>query len=43
MPIPDMSEAEIRAKVPYDSKDWRALYPQLSRIPSVAIFKCRKG
>lgn len=41
MPIPDMSEAEIRAKVPYDSKDWRELYPQLARIPVVVIFKCR--
>ena len=27
--------------VPYDSKDWRALYDQLSRIPVVLIFKCR--
>jgi SAM-dependent methyltransferase len=40
MPIPDMSEAEIRAKVPYESADWRALYPQLARIPVVVIFKC---
>lgn len=42
MPIPDMSEAEIRAQVPYDSAGWRELYPQLSRIPVVVIFKCRK-
>lgn len=42
MPIPKMSEAEIRAKVPYESKDWRALYPQLSLIPVVVIFKCRR-
>jgi SAM-dependent methyltransferase len=42
MPIPDMSEAEIRAKVPYESADWRALYPQLARIPVVVIFKCRR-
>jgi len=42
MPIPDMSEAELRAKVPYESADWRALYPQLARIPVVVIFKCRR-
>jgi SAM-dependent methyltransferase len=42
MPIPEMSEAEIRAKVPYESADWRALYPQLARIPVVVIFKCRR-
>ncbi|MEI8205741.1 MAG: class I SAM-dependent methyltransferase, partial [Kiritimatiellales bacterium] len=40
MPIPNMSEEEIRAKVPYESADWRALYPQLARIPVVVIFKC---
>ncbi|MFA7369978.1 MAG: class I SAM-dependent methyltransferase [Kiritimatiellales bacterium] len=40
MPIPDMSEAEILAKVPYDSAGWRELYPQLARIPVVVIFKC---
>jgi SAM-dependent methyltransferase len=43
MPIPEMTEAEILAKVPYDSKDWRALYDQLARIPVVVIFKCRKA
>jgi hypothetical protein len=41
MPISDMGEAEIHAKVPYESTDWRALYPQLARIPVVVIFKCR--
>jgi SAM-dependent methyltransferase len=40
MPIPEMSEAEIRAQVPYESADWRALYPQMARIPVVVIFKC---
>jgi len=43
MPIPDLSEAEIRANVPYDSNGWRELYPQLARIPVVVIFKCRKA
>lgn len=43
MPIPEISEAEIRAKVPYESRDWRALYPQLARIPVVVIFKCRRA
>jgi SAM-dependent methyltransferase len=42
MPIPEMSEAEIRAQVPYESADWRALYPQLARIPVVVIFRCIK-
>jgi SAM-dependent methyltransferase len=41
MPVPEMSEAEILAKVPYDSAGWRELFPQLSRIPVVVIFKCR--
>lgn len=40
MPIPEMSETEILAKVPYDSVGWRSLYPQLVRIPVVLIFKC---
>lgn len=43
MPIPEMSENEIRMNVPYDSKGWRELYSQLARIPVVVIFKCRKA
>jgi SAM-dependent methyltransferase len=43
MPIPDLSEAEICARVPYESKGWRELYPQLARIPVVLIFKCIAG
>lgn len=42
MPIPEMSEAEIRAQVPYESDDWRALYPQQARIPVVVVFRCIK-
>ncbi len=42
LPIPEMSEKEIQEKVPYDSADWRTLYPQLARIPVVVLFKCRK-
>ncbi len=42
MPIPEMSAEEIHAKVPYESADWRTLYPQLARIPVVVIFKCRR-
>jgi SAM-dependent methyltransferase len=42
MPIPEMSEAEIRAKVPYESAGWRELYSQLARIPVVVIFKCQR-
>ena len=40
MPIPKMSEKEIQENVPYDSADWRTLYPQLARTPVVVIFKC---
>lgn len=40
LPIPDMSEEEIRANVPYESDGWRALYPQLARIPVVLILRC---
>jgi SAM-dependent methyltransferase len=43
MPIPEMSEKEILATVPYESADWRTLYPQLARIPVVVIFKCRRA
>jgi hypothetical protein len=43
LPIPEMSEAEILEKVPYDSAGWRELYPQLARIPVVVIFKCQKS
>ncbi|HPR83633.1 MAG TPA: methyltransferase domain-containing protein, partial [Pontiellaceae bacterium] len=39
MPIPEMSEAEIRANVPYDSPGWRELYSQLARIPVVLVLK----
>lgn len=40
-PIIGKNEEEIRQKVPYDSPGWRELYPQISRVPVVAIFKCR--
>ncbi len=43
MPIPEMSEDEIRKKVPYESTDWRTLYNQLARVPVVVIFKCRSA
>ncbi len=44
MPVPilEMSEPEIRARVPYESAGWRELYPRLARIPVVVIFKCRR-
>ena len=41
-PIIGKSEAEILEHVPYDSKDWRALYNPLARIPVVVIFKAVK-
>lgn len=42
MPIPEMSKKEVLEKVPYDSKGWRALYDQLTRVPVVVIFKAVK-
>jgi SAM-dependent methyltransferase len=39
LPIPDMTEEDIQARVPYESDDWRALYPILSNVPTVAIFR----
>jgi len=41
-PIIGKGEAEILKNVPYDSPGWRELYPQISRIPVVVIFKCRR-
>ncbi len=38
LPIPTMSEAEIRRQVPYDSPSWRELYGQIARVPVVAVF-----
>lgn len=42
LPIPEMSEEEIRAEVPYESDEWRALYPVLREFPTVVIFRARK-
>ena len=43
LPIPAMTEDEIHRRIPYDSPDWRALYPILSAVPTVAVFSCRKA
>jgi len=43
MPLPEMSKEDILSTVPYESADWRALYPRLARIPVVVIFQCRKN
>ncbi len=43
LPIPDMEEAEIQAEVPYESDEWRTLYPILREFPTVVIFRARKG
>lgn len=40
--IPALSKKEIRAQVPYESNDWRALYDQLARVPVVVIYKAIK-
>lgn len=38
LPIPEMDEAEVLARVPYESEAWRELHGQLSRVPVVALF-----
>lgn len=38
LPIPDMTHADVIRLCPYDSPAWRDLYPQLSRLPFVAVF-----
>lgn len=38
LPIPSMREDEIRQRVPYDSPDWRELYPFLAAVPFAVIF-----
>lgn len=38
LPIPDMDEAEVMARVPYESSAWRELHGQLARVPAVAVF-----
>ena len=41
LPIPNMSEEEIRDRIPYESDDWRGLYPILNTVPPVVIFRAR--
>jgi len=43
LPIPMLSEAEIERRVPYESDEWRELYPVLSMVPVVMILKCKKA
>jgi SAM-dependent methyltransferase len=40
LPIPAMADAEIRARVPYESDAWRELYPVLARVPTVMVLRC---
>ena len=40
LPIPSMTEEEILHRVPYDSPEWRELYPVLAKVPTVAVFRC---
>jgi len=37
LPLPEMSEAEIQRRIPYDSAAWRELYEHNRRIPFVLI------
>ena len=41
-PIPQMTEAAISKRVPYDSPAWRHHYSELARVPGVAIFVAEK-
>ena len=43
LPIPLLREEEIRARVPYESEEWRGLYPVLSAVPVVAVFRAWKA
>ena len=42
LPIYQMSEQDILARVPYDSPEWRHLYPHLAAVPFAAVFLCRR-
>lgn len=37
LPVPIMTEADIQQRIPYDSPDWRELYPQIANIPPVVV------
>ncbi len=41
-PIPDMSEATIRRRIPYESRSWRGRYPLLAIIPFTVIMRARR-
>jgi SAM-dependent methyltransferase len=43
LPIPLLEEEEILNRIPYESDEWRKLYPVLSMIPVVMIFRCKKA
>jgi hypothetical protein len=42
LPIPTLSRAQRLRQVPYDSPAWRRLYPQLAKVPVVAVFLARR-
>lgn len=42
LPIPTLTRTQRRRLVPYDSPAWRKLYPQLARVPVVAVFLARR-
>ncbi|MBN2452254.1 MAG: class I SAM-dependent methyltransferase [Lentisphaeria bacterium] len=42
LPVAGMTEAEIRRRVPYWSRDWLGAAEELSRVPAVAIFRASK-
>ncbi|MCJ8331171.1 MAG: class I SAM-dependent methyltransferase [Lentisphaeria bacterium] len=42
LPVPIMEEDEIKHIIPYDSKIWRQLYSQISKVPVVVIIKANK-
>jgi len=38
LPIPSLHDDEVMQRVPYDSPDWRELYPFLAAVPFAVIF-----
>jgi SAM-dependent methyltransferase len=42
LPIPTLTDAEVRARVPYDSEHWRELYSQLAAVPVVLVVRAAR-
>ena len=42
LPVPTMTSQQIQDRIPYFSKRWLTLYPQLAAVPSVAVFAAER-